>query len=124
MTSLNKLLGYVLLTAGLLLIGWTVWQSYNIFYGKISAPFVFMAPAPVAQKAGDRSQSAQGLLGLLGVQTLSQEQIQKTIQQQIGQILPAGDITKILNLLSWSLLAAILIMGGGAVSGIGVKLIK
>lgn len=109
----NKILGYTLLVIGLALIIFSLWQSYNIFYGKSSAPFLFVTPVA--------SQNQQNLLGL---QAISQEQIEKAIQQQIGQVIPFGDITKVLNLLSWSLFAFILIIAGGAISSIGVKLIN
>ena len=110
---IKKILGYVLLAIGLILIVFALWQSYNIFYGKASAPFLFITPV------ADQNQQATQIF-----QVISQEQIEKAIQQQIGQYISSGDITKILNLLSWSLFASILIIAGGAISLIGVKLIN
>ncbi len=110
----NKIIGYILLAAGLLLIVWTIYQSYNIFTAKVSAPFIFRV-----QAVAKTSESAGGNL-----QELLQQQMQQELQKQIGQILPADTIPKILNLVSWSILAGILIFAGGTVAGIGIKMVK
>ena len=107
----NKILGYVLLILGLILIGWTVWQSYNIFTGKVSTPLIFKTAVPLQTMGSGNALDAQ-------------KQINDAVKQQLGQILPADAITKILNLISWSILAGIFILGGGVLSGIGVKLLK
>lgn len=112
----NKILGYFLLVVGLVLIVFTGWQSYSIFTAKVSAPLVFMTPVS--------SNSPTKSAGSLDLSAQIQNQLQNALDQQFGQILPADSITKILNLASWSILAWILIMAGGAVAGIGVKLIK
>ena len=104
-------IGYILLVLGLALIGWTLWQSYNIFTDKVSASLIFKTQA---------AQPASGNDGTLDVQ----KQINDAVKHQLNQILPPDTITKILNLASWSILAVIFIFGGGALSGIGVKLVK
>ncbi len=106
---MNKIIGYVLLAAGLLLITLALWQSYNIFTGKTSAPIVFQTTGEI---------NSQGAVGD------AQQQINQAVQKQLNQILPPASITKILNLASWCIFAGILIFGGSALSGIGVKLIK
>lgn len=108
-------IGYILLAAGLSLIVWTIFQSYNIFTAKVSAPLIFRTQA--AEKI---SKSAAGG----NLQELLQQQMQETIQKQIGQLLPADAIPKILNLISWSILAGILIFAGGTVAGIGIKMVR
>ncbi len=111
----NKIIGYILLAAGLLFIVWTVYQSYNIFTAKVSAPLIFKT-----QAAAKTSESAGGG----NLQELLQQQMQQELQKQIGQLLPADTIPKILNLASWSILAGILIFAGGTVAGIGIKMVK
>ncbi len=114
---INKILGYVLLILGLVLIGWALWQSYNIFAAKTSAPVVFMNPSP--EKTSQKTQNSTG------VQIFDmQSQIQNVISSQIGQVIPQDTVTKVLNLISWSIFAGILIIAGSAVAGIGIKLIK
>ncbi len=109
-------IGYVLLVFGLVLIGWTLWQSYDIFTGKVSAPLVFMTPV-----TANSSVKSPGLFDISGQ---IQNQLQSALGQQVSQLISADSITKFLNLASWLLLAWIFIMAGGAISGIGVKLLN
>lgn len=111
---INRTIGYILLVIGLAVIGWTAWQSYNIFTAKSEPPLVFKTS--VSQNSSN--------FGLQNIQDQIQAQLEQTIQKQIGQILSASSITKTLNLIAWSMFALILIWAGGAVSGIGIKLIK
>jgi len=106
-------MGYILILAGLAIIVFAVFQSYNIYTGKSSAPLVFQAPSAqnVSSGAG------------LDIEQQIQNQIDQSVQKQLNQILPPAAITKTFNLVSWSFLAFILIFAGGTISGIGVKLI-
>ncbi|MDP3882502.1 MAG: hypothetical protein Q8Q48_00385 [Candidatus Staskawiczbacteria bacterium] len=106
---LNKTIGYILLAVGLILIFGTLWQTYNIFFDKTSAPLVFKTPNEI----GTSSEGAS-----------VQEQINNAVQNQLNKALPMATITKLLNLTAWSMLAFILVVAGGTVSGIGVKLIN
>jgi hypothetical protein len=110
----NKIIGYILLAVGLLLIIFSVYQSYAIYTGKISAPLVFQVPSAQELSSATSQNTAQQI----------QNQIDQSVQKQINQILPLSTITKILNLGVWSFLAFVLIFAGGTISGIGVKLIK
>ena len=105
----NKILGYILVIAGLLLIVFVVWQAYNVFTNRASAPLLFKSTPMSTEKVA--TQDIQG-------------QINEAVKKQIGQLISPEDITKILNLISWSLLLWILIIAGGTLSGIGVKLVK
>jgi hypothetical protein len=102
----NKILGYVLLAIGLVLIAGTLWGSYNILTGKTSAPLVFTTPLSANSS------------------TQIQDQLQNAMSQQLSQLMTADAITKFLNFSVWLILAWIFIMGGGAISGIGVKLLN
>lgn len=112
---INKILGYVLIMAGLAVIGWTLWQSYNIFAGKVLAPLVFKTPAPVETAENKKEGNLEEQL---------QKQMEEILKQQISQMLPADTLPKLLNLISWSILTGIFIFGGGAIAGIGVKMVK
>ena len=52
-----------------------------------------------------------------------QQQINEAVGQQITGILPIGEINKLLDLISWSILAGILIFGGGQIASLGIRLI-
>ena len=100
-----------MLAIGLSIIIWALFQSYNIFTAKISAPLLFKTQA--------FQQSSQNGAG----QDL-RKQLDAAIKQQIGQLLSADVITKILNLFAWTMLSGILILGGSQVAGLGIKLIS
>lgn len=112
---ISKIFGYILIIIGLTIMGWTLFQSYNIFTAKTSAPLVFKTQVVSQNSENNKT---------LNLQEQLQKQMEEAVKQQIGQILPAGTITDILNLISWSILAGILIFGGGQIAGIGVKMIK
>ena len=54
----------------------------------------------------------------------TQEQMAEAISEQIEKIIPKDVKAKILNLISWSIFAYILIFAGAQVTSIGIKLIK
>jgi hypothetical protein len=111
-----KIFGWIVLIAGLLIIGWTLMYSYSIFTGEIEVPQVFKAPGQetVGQKEG----------GAMTLEEQLQQQMQMAIGEQLQGMLPADSIVTLLNLVAWSILAFILIFGGGQISGLGIKLIK
>ena len=110
----NKIVGYALLIAGLSLIIFTLYQSYNIFWGNSSVPLVFKVPTMTQPSKNNGVGSLQDI----------QKQLNEEISKQISQIIPADALPKILNLLSWSILAGIFIFGGGQIAGLGIKMIK
>ena len=105
----NKFLGYVILAIGLIIIIGAVWSSYNIFTGSASLPEIFRASPQPASPSGS------------GLDI--QKQIADALNQQLGNLIPYDSISKMLNLFSWSMLAGILILGGGQLAGLGIKLV-
>ena len=103
----NKIIGYVLLLIGVLLIAVPLWQTVNIFTGKAVPPQVFMRPAVL--KVNDN---------------VSALDIGGQIQNALIRVLPIDFIDNTLNLATWLILAWILIYGGGKISEIGVKLLN
>jgi len=112
----SKIVGWILLVAGVLVIGWTLMTSYSAFTGEIEVPGVFEAPGQdsVTQKEG----------GAMSLEEQLQQQMQTAIGEQLQGILPADSIITLFNLMAWSILAFILIFGGGQIAGLGIKLIK
>ncbi len=107
--NFNKIIGYILLAIGLLIIGLTLYYSYNIFTDRVSAPLIF--------KNQFSQQKSPGL-------TQQQLQINDAIEKQLSELLPINAIPKLLNLLSWSVLAGIFIFGGGQIANLGIKMVK
>ena len=60
----------------------------------------------------------------LDLQQQLQQQMDNAISKQLGELLPPETLPKILNLISWSILAGILIFGGGQIASLGIKIIK
>ena len=106
----KKIIGWILLVAGLLLIGWTLMNSYNIFTGEANLPEFFELPEEKLVQTGNNQDI--------------QAQLQQMMGEQLKGMIPVDSITKILNLTVWSILAFILIFGGTQIAGIGIKLIK
>lgn len=111
----NKVIGYVLLSVGILLIVLTLYRSYNIFTGISQPPAIFKLESVAASK------SQQGNGGIL--QDL-QKQITGNIANQVSQIVPSESVPKALNLFSWSTFAWLLVFAGTQISIIGTKLVK
>ncbi len=107
----TKILGWVLLLAGVLIIFWTLYSSYNIFTGAMAMPEIFEIGngETLSQKEG-----AEDL----------QAQMEKMIGEQLKGLIPTDTIPKMLNLGVWAMLAGILIFGGAQISNLGIKLIK
>ena len=98
-------MGWILLIAGILIIFWSLYSSYNIFTGKRPAPQVF--------------QQEEGFS-----QTEDSSEMQETIRRQIESMVPPIFVSRILNLASWALFVGILIFGGSKVSLLGIRLVK
>ena len=103
----KKILALALIIIGLAVIFYGLYSSFNIFTGKEGAPEIFKTP--LAQKSV-ASQDVQG-------------QLQNMVSEQLKGMLPVDSIATLLNLMSWSVFAGILIFGGAQISGLGVKLL-
>jgi hypothetical protein len=112
-----KICGWGLLIAGVIIIGWTLYSSFNIFTGKAALPGIFEIEN---ETNGTTTQAGKTPTS----PTEAQQEMEKMIGEQIKGLLPTNVLSKILNLAVWSLLASILIFGGGQISGLGIKLIK
>ena len=103
----NKIIGYVLLVVGVLMIVVPLWHTYNIFTGKTLPAQVFTRPASLTINKDVSALDVQG-----------------QIQNALIKVLPIEFINNTLNLATWLILGWILIYGGGKIAEIGVKLIN
>ena len=113
--TFQKIFGWALLFLGLAIISWTLYSSYKIFYKNQPLPEFFRAQ----EKEAAVSISKEG-----GPQTQLEEKLKKAMTEQMKEIIPFGSLEKLLNMITWSVLAGILIFGGGQIAGIGIKMIK
>jgi hypothetical protein len=115
--SLIKIFGWLLLVSGLLIIAWTLYSSYQIFTGKTTAPQIFKIQAKEVKPPFAKNKTPT-------TQAEIQEETKKMIGEQLQEMIPIDAVPKLLNLISWSILAGILIFGGGQIAGLGIKLLK
>ena len=109
MNNAQKIVGWVLLISGVILIAWVLVSSYGIFTGKTEVSEIF-----TAQEDSLVSGSSQTI----------DAQLQKALQEQLKGLIPTDALPKILNLAVYSMLAFILIFGGTKISEIGVKILN
>jgi len=109
---MKKIIGWFLLIAGLVIIFWVIYSSYQIFTAKTEAPEIFK----VTKTEVSQQQAGGGLS--------PEEAMQKTIESKLGEIIPEDFLPRLFNLIAWSILAIILFFGGCKISEIGIKLIK
>lgn len=106
----ERALGFLLLLAGLGIIGYTLFSSFQIFSNKTAPPQLFAeerAASPLKTGAKDLQGQIEGAIG-----------------DQLKAFIPSSAIPRMLNLLAWSFLASLLILGGTQVAGLGIKLLK
>ena len=114
---MKKIIGWILLFGGILIMFLSLYSSYGIFTGKKNAPEVFKTET-LQQNSLENDRSK-----LSGSDDL-QEEIKKMINSQIQGIIPSAFISNLLNLISWSVFVGILILAGGKMSSIGINLLK
>jgi len=108
----KKIIGWVLLVAGLIILFSDLYSSFNIFTAKTLPPSVFKETAS-SNSAVNSSQTI-----------LSQQDLQKIMSDQISKIIPQDYIFRLMNLISWSIFAGILVLIGGKISSIGISMLK
>ena len=100
---MKKIIGWILLFLGLIIIFYALYSSYGIFSAKTQVPEIFSIVEKESVSAGT---------------------IEEVVQQQLKGVLPTESIVGLLNLIAWSIFAGILIFGGAQVASLGIKLIK
>ena len=112
-----KIVGWFTFFAGITIIVFTLYSSYNIFTGKTPVPQFFEIKEEVSPPTAQNGKTSAD-------QIESQEAIEKAITEQLKGLLPIGTLPKLLNLIVWSILSGILIFGGTQISNLGIKLVK
>ncbi len=106
--SLTKVIGWLTFLAGISIVLFTLYSSYNIFTGKMDILEIFQA---------------SGFSDTFDVQGDEADAL-PVIIRAIKGIFPLDAIPKFLNLAVWMMLAGILIFGGAQIANLGIKLIK
>ena len=109
----QKIFGTMLVAVGLVIIGYSLLQSWQIFTGEATAPALFSGSEQTIEEAIEQEPADP-----------FQQQFDALLEEQLGKLLPADSIPVMLDLVAWSVLASLLFFGGAQVSSIGVKLLK
>lgn len=142
-SAANGVAGWILLAAGIIIIIWGIYSSYQIFSAKSPVPELFKAPITSEllaekDKAGISVKKSETIdiakLQNMNPQDLQkvqeqqqkemQDALQKNITDQFERLIPSDAISKIMNLSSWSIFAFILIYAGTKISSLGISLLK
>ncbi len=114
--NFTKIFGWILLIAGVAIIVFALYSSYNIFTGKAEAPRVFKVEEKIEIPIPTGKAPA--------TPTELQKELEKMISEQLKEIIPVEFLPRLLNLITWSIFAGILIFAGAQISSLGIKLIK
>lgn len=112
-SNIKGISGWILLIAGIFIIFWALYSSYNIFLGKKEAPQIFSQEIEEETPSDEGAPSGQ-----------MQEEMKRAVADQIENMVPSFFISRILNLISWSIFVGILIFGGSKISLLGIRLIR
>ena len=114
--EIEKIIGWLTFLAGISIIVFTLYTSYNIFTSKIPTPQFFeMGGGETLTLPGGKIPTSPAEI---------QEEMGKIMGEQLLKLFPENTIPKLLNLSVWSILTGILVFGGSHVANLGVKLIK
>ncbi|KXB08843.1 hypothetical protein AKJ56_00060 [candidate division MSBL1 archaeon SCGC-AAA382N08] len=78
--------GWLLLIAGLIIIGMALYSSFNVLTGQRNPPQVFETPRQTSLERTSQVPS----------------EAKQLIQQRLKQMMPLQNITHLINLVSWS----------------------
>ena len=116
--SVNKIIGWVFVFIGIVIISYSIYSSFNIFTGKSLAPEIFSVSLEQISRYREEADSNQNL------EEQAKNQANEMVKQQLGEMIPDGSFPKFFNLISWSLFTGILIFAGSKISEIGIRLVK
>ena len=116
--SVNKIIGWVFVFIGIVIISYSVYSSFNIFTGKKLAPEIFSVSLEQISRYREEADLNQNL------EEQAKNQANEMVKQQLGEMIPDGSFPKFFNLISWSLFTGILIFAGSKISEIGIRLVK
>jgi len=119
---MKKIIGWVFIILGIMIISWAIWNSYLIFTVQKPVPEIFKVEA----KKDFIPQPSEKETKVFSPEEMQEKMIQEmreTISERLREMVPFEVMIKLFNLISWSIFAGILIFAGGKISEIGIKLL-
>jgi hypothetical protein len=114
----SNIIGWLTFAAGILIILFTLYYSYNVFTGQLEVPQIFEVKVdkittPAAPVSGFPTSAEQ-----------VQEMISQQLKNQLNEMISQESLFKTFNLATWAIGASVLIFGGSKIAELGVKLIR
>jgi len=124
--NFQRVVGWLLLLGGVVMIFYMVYVSYNIFMGKMAAPDIFSSAglAKNIQTSGNIKTPVKNVSQQSQLEQVIQDQLGKVVGDALKNVLPGEVIFKILDLISWSIFASIIFFAGAQIAGLGIKLLN
>ena len=121
---LQKIIGWVLVGTGVVMIFWIIIISYNIFTGARNAPQIFkIENQPQSAECPQILQNNQNQQ-LQAIQEEVKKMVEGQLKDQIKNFFPPEFIAKIFNLIAWGIFAWLMFLAGSRIAGIGMKLMR
>ncbi len=108
---MKKIIGWILLIGGVLMITWGIWSSYEIFTAQKPSYEIFKAQE--VQEVSPKQEKGS-----------PEEQMQQIIKEQFGEMLPPDFLPHLFNLIAWSIFVGILVFAAGKIASLGIHLLK
>ena len=128
--SAQKTVGWIVLSAGLLIMFISIYYSYLFFTAKADFPQLF-SPEPVPPTANlpavEMKIPPNGNMSTANPEMPApdmQKLTQQAVNQTVSSMVPQQTIIKMLNLGCWSVFAFFLVVAGSYVAGVGIKLLS
>ena len=109
--AISKIIGWLSFLTGIVIIGSTIYFTYNIFTGEAATPQIFNFESEPQELVEEE---------VSGIEA----EIKKMLSEQLTNLIPLDSVTKFANLATWTVGAWILIFGGSKVAELGIKLIS
>lgn len=103
--NVQKILGFALIAGGVGIILYSLYASFTFFTGSATPPELFSPEVSKSQTGGGNP-------------------VSQLLEEQLRGLLPVGLIPTMLNLTVWSIFSGLLMLGGGQIAGLGIKLLK
>ena len=123
MNAIKSIAGWLLIVTGLVIIGWSIYSSYQFFIAKVEFPALFKFPAST-QVVANTGAGIAATGSAADAQAQMQQAIGQATNQAVSNMLPADSIAKLLNAIAWSIFATFLVYAGAQIAGIGIKLVS
>ena len=109
--ALSKIIGWLTFFIGIIIVGSTIYLTYNIFTGESAVPQLFEFSLNLESPTQAEDPGLQG-------------QIERMLSEQLKNLIPTESLTKFANLTIWTVGAWLLVFGGSKVAELGIKLIS